>query len=70
MVCNLVRVNKNLVNNQCDRLLCSLAFVEPTTLALLPVCRMPQASSMLVNRASTSPVYDELPLQLVLLQPI
>ena len=55
MVCNLVRVNKNLVNNQCDRLLCSLAFVEPTTLALLPVCRMPQASSILVNRASSNP---------------
>ena len=44
-----------LVANQCDRLLCSLAFVEPTTLALLPVCRTSQASFMLVTRTSTNP---------------
>lgn len=46
---------KSLATYQCDRLLCSLAFVEPTTLALLPVCRTSQASFMLFTRASTSP---------------
>ena len=40
---------------QWDRLLCSLALVEPIALALLPVCRTSQTSLMLCTRASTSP---------------
>lgn len=41
--------------NQCDRLLCSFALVDPTALALLPVRKASQTSFILFTWASTSP---------------
>ncbi|WRX28852.1 hypothetical protein QQP08_021339 [Theobroma cacao] len=48
-------LNNFKITDQWDLLLCSLALVEPTALALLPVCRTSQTSFMLFTCASTSP---------------